>query len=95
MLGPEILCLPFQGAVGVGHDFVGRQRREGREEGRVDQRGKGVALEEGKGKMCQCIHWEMGAHWGGGERGLPVERHDIRSQGCAQVPMGVRCPGLE
>ena len=45
--------------------------------------------------MCQCIHWEMGAHWGGGERSFPVEWHDIRSQACAQGPMGVGCPGLE
>ena len=33
----ERLCLPFQGAVGVGHDFVARQCREVGEESRVDQ----------------------------------------------------------
>ena len=65
MLHNESLSPPFQGAVGVGHDIVARQCREVREESRVDQRGKREALKEGKSKMHQCIHREMGAHWGG------------------------------
>ena len=95
MLYYERLCLPFQGAVGVDHDFVARQFREVRKESRVDQRGKRKALEEGKSNMCQCIHWEMGAHWGGGEWSFPVERHEFRSKARAQGPMGVGCPGLQ
>ena len=66
MLYHESLCPPFQGAVGVGHDCVRRQCREVREESSVDQRDKRKALEEGKSKMHQCIHWEMGAQWGRG-----------------------------
>ena len=95
MLYHESLSLPFQGAVGVGHDFVTRQCREVEEERRVDQWGKGEALEEGKRKMRQCIHLEVGAHWGGAERSLPVEWHDVRSKAGAQGPMRVRCSGLE
>ena len=95
MIHHESLCLLFQGAVGVGHDFVARQYREVREESRVDQQGKRKALVEGKSKMCQCIHWEMGAQWGGGERSFPVEWQHVRSPARAQGLMGVRCPGLE
>ena len=51
MLHHERLCPPFQGAVGVGHDFVAGQYREVREESRVDQRGEGKALKEEKSKM--------------------------------------------
>ena len=51
MLHHERLCPPLQGAVGVGHDFVTRQRREVGEESGVDQQGVREALKEGKGKM--------------------------------------------
>ena len=63
VLQHERMCAPFQGTVGIGHDFVARQCREVMEEGRVDKRGKRKALEEGKSKMHKCIQWEMGAHW--------------------------------
>ena len=95
MLYHERLCPPLQGAVAVGHDFVARHWREVREESIVDQQGKRKALKEGKSKMRQCIHWEMGARWGGGDWSFPVERQDVRSQALAQDPMGVGCPGLE
>ena len=71
------LCRPFQGTVGVGHDFVARQCHEVREETRVDKQSKRKAFDEGKSKMRQCIHWEMGVHWEGGEWSFPVERHNI------------------
>ena len=83
MLHHGRLCPPPQGAVGVGHDFVARQCREVGEESRVDHRGIGEALKEGDGKVRKCIHWEMGTYWGGAERGLSVEWHDIRIQSCA------------
>ena len=51
MLHHESLCRPFQGTVGVGHDFVARQCREVGEESRVDQWGKREALNEQKSKM--------------------------------------------
>ena len=70
MLYHECLCSPLQGAVGVGHDFVARQCREVRKESRVDHWGKGEALKEGQSEMRQCIHREMGAHWGGAERNV-------------------------
>ena len=95
MLHHEHLCPPLQGAVGVGHDLVARQCWEVGEEGRVDQWGTREALKEGKGKMRKCIHRGTGTHWGGAERSLPVERHDVKIQACAQGPMGVRRPGLE
>ena len=86
MLHHERLRPPLQGAVGVRHDFIARQSREVGEESRVDQRGIREALKEGNGEMRKCIHWEMGAYWGGAERGLPVKWHDIRVQECAQPP---------
>ena len=95
MLYHERLCPPLQGGVGVGHDFVARQSREVREEGRVDQRGIREALKERNGKMRECIHWEMGTYLGGAERGLPVKWHDIRVQACAQGPMRVRRPSFD
>ena len=95
MLHHERVYPPFPGPVGVGHDFIARQCREVREESRVDQRGKRKTREEGKSKVRQFIHWEMGAHWGGAERSLLVERHNVRGQACTQSPMGVRCPGLK
>ena len=67
------LCPPLQGAVGVGHDFIARQCREVGEECSVDQRGIREALKEGNGKMCKCIHREMGTHWWGAEWSLPVK----------------------
>ena len=36
MVHNECLCLPFQSAGGVGHDFVARQCQEVGEESRVD-----------------------------------------------------------
>ena len=65
------------------------------EKRRVNKRSKGEILEERKSKVCQCVHREMGAHWGGGERSLPLVWHNVLSQACAQGPMGVGCPGLE
>ena len=81
MLHHESLCPPFQGAVGVGHDFVARhwQCRQVREESRVDKWSKRKALEEGKSKMCQCVHWAIGAHWGEGEQGVPFDWYGVRS----------------
>ena len=58
----ECLYPPFQSAVGIGHDVGTRQKGEVREEGRVNKRSKREVPEEGKSKMCQCIHWEVGAH---------------------------------
>ena len=51
MIHHESLYPLFQGAVGVGHDFVARQCGEVREQSRVDQQGKRKALVEGKSKM--------------------------------------------
>ena len=95
MLHHESLCLPFQGAVGVGHDFVARQCREVREKSRVDKWGKGKGLDKGTSKMRLCIHWEMGADWGGWVRSFPVEWYDVRSPARVQRPMAVGCPRLE
>ena len=81
--------------VGVGHDFVARQCQEIREESRVNYRGKGEAFEEGESKVRQCIHREVGAHWGEAEWSFPVEWHNVRSQACAQGPVRVGRPGLE
>ena len=78
MLHHERLCPSPQGTVGVGHDFVARQCREVGEERRVDHRGIEKALKEGEGKVRKCIYGEMGTYWGGAERGIPVEWHDIR-----------------
>ena len=47
----ESRCPPFQGAVGVGHDFVARHCQEVGEESRVDQRGERKALKEGKSNV--------------------------------------------
>ena len=95
MLHHEGLCRPLHGAVGVGHDFVARQCREVRKESRVNHWGKGQAIKEGVSQVRQCIYREMGTHWGGAERSLQVEWHEVRIQACAQGPIRVRCPGLE
>ena len=71
------------------------QSREVREESRVDQWGIREALKEGNGKVRKCIHREVGANWGGAERGLSVKRHDIRVEASAQGPMRVRRPSFE
>ena len=95
MFHHERLCSPLQGAVGFSHDFIAGQSREVREESRVDQRGIRQALKEGNGKVRKCIHREVSAYWGGAERGLPVEWHDIRVEASAQAPMRVRRPSFE
>ena len=79
MLNNERPCRPFKAGVGGSHEFVAGLCGEVREESRVDQQGKRMACVEGKSKMRQCVHWEMGAHWRGAEWSLPVERHDVRS----------------
>ena len=95
MLYHECLCPSLQGAVGVGHYFVARQCREVWKESRVNHWGKGEALKEGESEVRQCIYREMGTHWGGAERSLPVEWHNIGILACAEGPMRVWCPGLE
>ena len=79
MFHQESLCLPREGSVGIGHDFVARQCREVREESRVDHRGKREALNEGESKVCQCIYREVDAYWGGPEWRFPVEWHNVMS----------------
>ena len=60
-LGPLL-----EGTVGAGHDLIARQGEEVREESGVDQRGKGRVPQKGNSEMCQCVHREMGGHWGEG-----------------------------
>jgi len=33
--------------------------------------------------MRQSVYWKVSVDWGGGEGGLPVERHDVGVQACA------------
>ena len=81
--------------VGVGHDFVVRQRGEVPEKSGVDKRREREFLQEGNRKMCQCVYREMGAHRGGGEGCFPIEWHNIGSETSTQSLMGVGYPGLE
>ena len=69
----ESLGPPFQCTVGVGHDFITRQEGEIREESGVDKWRKRKVFQERNGEMCQCVYWEVDAHWGGRERLFPIE----------------------
>ena len=69
----------FQHTIGVVHDFVTRLGGEVRVESGVDKRHKGKILQERYGEVCQCVHWEMGMYWGGGERRFPIELHNVGS----------------
>ena len=73
---------------------LGSEGRSGKETG-VDKRSERKALEEGKSKMSQCIHQEMGVQSGEGERGFRLQPQNIRSHVSGEGPMGVSCPGLE
>ena len=67
MIHHERPGLSFQCRVGVGHDFVARQRGEVRKESGVDKRRKSKVLQERNSEICQCLHWEMSAHRRGRE----------------------------